>query len=114
MATTYVVQGGTIDFDAWIFNAGATWEVIDSYERGWRGRYDRLSTSIAAFRTTSDFGDVQSFNNGLILLRTAERINGVEALAWPSVHDGEAWSPPGPREGVNVTICRFDIASPSH
>ncbi|MND36689.1 Ferric aerobactin receptor precursor [compost metagenome] len=119
-ATPYVVQGGTIDFDAWTFNAGATWEAIDghefyasfsqgfqlpdiglqlrnagvgfsidnsdlepvkidSYEAGWRGRFDRLTTSIAAFRTTSDLGDVQSFNNGLILLRTAERINGVEA-----------------------------------
>lgn len=117
--TPYVVQGGSVDFDAWTFNAGATWEPvdghefyasfsqgfqlpdvglqlrnagvgfsidnsdlqpvkIDSYEAGWRGRFDRLTTSIAAFRTTSDLGDVQSFNNGLILLRTAERINGVE------------------------------------
>lgn len=118
--TPFVVQGGTIDFDAWTFNAGATWEPvdgqevyasfsqgfqlpdiglqlrnagagfsinnsnlepvkIDSYEAGWRGRFDRLAASFAAFRTTSDFGDVQSFNNGLILLRTAERINGAEA-----------------------------------
>lgn len=120
-AVPYVVQGGTIDFDAWTFNAGAVWEPIDdhelyasfsqgfqlpdiglqlrnagagfsidnsdlepvkidSYELGWRGRFDRLTTSVAAFRTTSDFGDVQSFNNGLILLRTAERINGIEAV----------------------------------
>lgn len=119
-AAPFVVQGGTIDFDAWTFNAGATWEPvdghelyasfsqgfqlpdiglqlrnagvgfnignsdlqpvkIDSYEAGWRGRFDQVSASFAAFRTTSDFGDVQSFNNGLILLRTAERINGVEA-----------------------------------
>lgn len=52
---------------------------IDSYEIGWRGRLGTARGTLALFRTTSDLGDVQSFNNGLILLRTAERIKGVEA-----------------------------------
>lgn len=52
---------------------------IDSYEAGWRGRMGEARGTLALFRTTSDLGDVQSFNNGLILLRTAERITGVEA-----------------------------------
>jgi iron complex outermembrane receptor protein len=52
---------------------------IDSYEIGWRGRMGRARGTLALFRTTSELGDVQSFNNGLILLRTAERIRGVEA-----------------------------------
>ena len=52
---------------------------IDSYEIGWRGRLGAGRGTLALFRTTSDLGDVQSFNNGLILLRTAERIKGVEA-----------------------------------
>ena len=52
---------------------------IDSYEIGWRGRMGAARGTLALFRTTSDLGDVQSFNNGLILLRTSERITGVEA-----------------------------------
>lgn len=114
------VQGGTISFDGWTFNAGATLTPvahqsfyasfsqgfqlpdiglqlrnanagfnidnsdlqpvkIDSYELGWRGAFGTMKGAVALFRTTSDLGDVQSFNNGLILLRTAERIKGVEA-----------------------------------
>lgn len=69
-------------------NAGAGFNInnsdlqpvtIDSYEAGWRGEFGAVNGAIALFHTTSDLGDVQSFNNGLILLRTAERINGVEA-----------------------------------
>ncbi len=114
------VQGGTISFDGWAFNAGATFTPIagqnlyasfsqgfqlpdiglqlrnanagfnidnsdlkpvkiDSYEIGWRGSFGRARGTLALFRTTSKLGDVQSFNNGLILLRTAERIKGIEA-----------------------------------
>jgi len=114
------VQGGTISFDGWTFNAGATLTPIerqtfyasfsqgfqlpdiglqlrnanagfnidnsdlkpvkiDSYELGWRGSFGSAKGAIALFRTTSKLGDVQSFNNGLILLRTAERIKGIEA-----------------------------------
>ncbi len=69
-------------------NAGASFNIdnsdlqpvtIDSYEAGWRGKFGSVAGAVAVFRTLSDLGDVQSFNNGLILLRTAERINGVEA-----------------------------------
>lgn len=114
------IQGGTISFDGWTFNAGATLKPvahqsfyasfsqgfqlpdiglqlrnanagfnignsdlqpvkIDSYELGWRGEFGTVKSAVALFRTTSDLGDVQSFNNGLILLRTAERIKGIEA-----------------------------------
>lgn len=51
---------------------------IDNYEIGWRGTLGPVKGAVAVFRTTSDLGDVQSFNNGLILLRTAERIKGIE------------------------------------
>lgn len=51
---------------------------IDSYEAGWRGRFGAARTTLSAFLTTSELGDVQSLNNGLILMRTAERIRGVE------------------------------------
>ena len=51
---------------------------IDSYEIGWRGRFGAARTTVSAFRTTSELGDVQSLNNGLVLVRTAERIRGVE------------------------------------
>lgn len=50
----------------------------DSYELGWRGALGRTKASVSLFRTTSELGDVQSFNNGLVLLRTAERIKGAE------------------------------------
>ncbi|PVE59776.1 TonB-dependent siderophore receptor [Arthrobacter sp. TPD3018] len=51
---------------------------IDSYEVGWRGRFGKARMTASAFRTTSELGDVQSLNNGLILVRTAERIRGLE------------------------------------
>ncbi|MPQ57892.1 TonB-dependent receptor [Duganella sp. FT27W] len=49
------------------------------YELGWRGATGDLAATAAVFHTTSKLGDVQSFNNGLILTRTAEKIRGVEA-----------------------------------
>lgn len=119
-ANPVAVQGGTISFGAWTFNAGAVVTPvagqelyasfsqgfqlpdiglqlrnanagfaignsdlqpvkIDNYELGWRGTFGAVKSAVALFRTTSDLGDVQSFNNGLILLRTAERIKGIEA-----------------------------------
>nr|WP_254783916.1 TonB-dependent siderophore receptor [Collimonas sp. OK307] len=50
----------------------------NNYELGWRGAFDNILTSLAVFYTTSKLGDVQSFNNGLILTRTSEKILGVE------------------------------------
>ncbi|MHA4871584.1 TonB-dependent siderophore receptor [Duganella sp. PWIR1] len=51
----------------------------NNYELGWRGGVDDLRGAMAVFYTTSELGDVQSFNNGLILTRTAEKIRGLEA-----------------------------------
>ncbi|MFC5474548.1 TonB-dependent receptor [Paraherbaspirillum soli] len=50
----------------------------NNYELGWRGAFGNLLSSLAVFYTTSKLGDVQSFNNGLILTRTGEKILGVE------------------------------------
>lgn len=135
------IQGGTIRYDGWTFNAGATLTPIDrqtfyasfsqgfqlpdiglqlrganagfnignsdlqpvkidSYEIGWRGSFGTVKGTVALFRSTSDLGDVQSFNNGLILVRTAERITGVEA----SLDIGNAKDPF--RFGGSVTYLR--------
>lgn len=51
----------------------------DTFEIGWRGAFDLATASIAVFQSQSDLGAVQSFNNGLSLLRTKEKIHGVEA-----------------------------------
>ena len=51
----------------------------NNYELGWRGAFGNTLGTLAVFYTTSKLGDVQSFNNGLILTRTAEKIVGVEA-----------------------------------
>ncbi|MGN8250503.1 TonB-dependent siderophore receptor [Pseudomonas sp. SMV7] len=67
----------------------------NNYELGWRGELgaNTLGT-LALFYTTSKLGDVQSFNNGLILTRTQERIYGVEASAdWLS--DDAVWGAGG-------------------
>ncbi|WP_042297780.1 TonB-dependent siderophore receptor [Paraburkholderia bannensis] len=67
----------------------------NNYEIGWRGSLGKNADgSIALFYTTSELGDVQSFNNGLILTRTAERISGVEAtLDYAS--DDDKWGAGG-------------------
>lgn len=67
----------------------------NNYELGWRGELgsNTLGT-LALFYTTSKLGDVQSFNNGLILTRTKERIYGAEASAdWLS--DDAIWGTGG-------------------
>lgn len=51
----------------------------NNYELGWRGALgEQTLATLAVFYTTSKLGDVQSFNNGLILTRTQERIHGIE------------------------------------
>ncbi len=50
----------------------------DTFEIGWRGAFSQATASIAVFQSQSDLGAVQSFNNGLSLLRTKEKISGVE------------------------------------
>lgn len=67
----------------------------NNYELGWRGELgsNTLGT-LALFYTTSKLGDVQSFNNGLMLTRTKERIYGAEASAdWLS--DDAVWGAGG-------------------
>jgi iron complex outermembrane receptor protein len=63
----------------------------NNYELGWRGALgEQTQGALALFYTTSKLGDVQSFNNGLILTRTEERIHGVEgSLDWLSLE--ETW-----------------------
>lgn len=51
----------------------------DTFEIGWRGAFDLLTANLSVFQSQSDLGAVQSFNNGLSLLRTKEKIHGVEA-----------------------------------
>lgn len=64
----------------------------DNYEIGWRGAFGNTMATLAVFHSRSDLGAIQSFNNGLHLTRTRERINGVELTA---DHYGDAWSTGG-------------------
>nr|WP_083253971.1 TonB-dependent receptor [Pandoraea sp. ISTKB] len=66
----------------------------NNYELGWRGAFGNTLTSLAVFYTTSDLGDVQSFNNGLILTRTAEKIIGLEGTA-DYLSEDERWGAGG-------------------
>jgi iron complex outermembrane recepter protein len=64
------------------FNLGSSFlepVKVNNYELGWKADFNQLSTSLAVFQSTSKLGAVQSFNNGLILARTKEKITGVEA-----------------------------------
>ena len=67
----------------------------NNYELGWRGAVgEQTLASLALFYTTSKLGDVQSFNNGLILTRTQERIYGIEGSAdW--LGEDERWGAGG-------------------
>ncbi|UVE19535.1 TonB-dependent receptor [Pseudomonas sp. LS44] len=67
----------------------------NNYELGWRGAVgEQTLASLAVFYSTSKLGDVQSFNNGLILTRTKERIHGVEGGAdW--LNSDESWGAGG-------------------
>ena len=64
------------------FNLGSSFlepVKVDNYELGWKGDFNNFSSSLAVFHSTSDLGGVQSFNNGLVLSRTKEKVTGVEA-----------------------------------
>ncbi|KPU93715.1 hypothetical protein APR50_05385 [Variovorax paradoxus] len=63
----------------------------DTFELGWRGRFSNVVANLAAFQSQSDLGAVQSFNNGLNLLRTKERIHGLEG-ALDYFSDDERWA----------------------
>ena len=63
----------------------------NNYELGWRGRFASTAATVAVFRSDSKLGAVQSFNNGLTLTRTRERIHGVEATV-DHYFDDDIWA----------------------
>lgn len=63
----------------------------DTTELGWRGRWDNSLANVSIFESRSDLGVVQSFNNGLRLTRTKERVYGVEASV-DYFTDDDRWS----------------------
>ncbi|MCU4313854.1 TonB-dependent siderophore receptor [Acinetobacter bereziniae] len=67
---------------------------VDNYELGWNGQFNNFSSSLAIFHSTSDLGGVQSFNNGLVLTRTKEKITGAEAT-FDYVDDAKIWGTGG-------------------
>jgi iron complex outermembrane receptor protein len=54
-------------------------QVVDNYEIGWRGEFDRISASAAVFYNTSDLGS--TYTTDLRLQRQKEEIYGVELTA---------------------------------
>jgi iron complex outermembrane receptor protein len=53
---------------------------VNSYEVGWRGNWDNVKASVALFRSTSNLGATFVIvNNNTLLVRSPERIKGVEA-----------------------------------
>lgn len=54
-------------------------QVVDNYELGWRGSFQRLDASASVFYNTSDLGT--GFDEDLRLLRQEEEIYGVELTA---------------------------------
>ncbi|MEG2879029.1 MAG: TonB-dependent receptor [Comamonas sp.] len=82
-------------------NAGANFAIgsselepvkTDNYEVGWRGTFGDTMATVALFHSRSNLGAVQSFNNGLRLTRTRERIRGLELTA---DHYAGRWSTGG-------------------
>jgi len=67
---------------------------VDNYELGWNGHFNNFSSSLAVFQSTSDLGSVQSFSNGLTLLRTKEKVTGVEATL-DYLDDAKVWGTGG-------------------
>ena len=132
LANPGTVAGGSVDYDAWTYNAGTVFSLTkaheiyasfsqgfqlpdiglqvrnatpafninssnlqavktDTTELGWRGRWDNSLATLSVFESRSDLGGVQSFNNGLRLIRTKERIFGVEG-GIDYFTDDERWS----------------------
>ncbi|WP_050871939.1 TonB-dependent siderophore receptor [Comamonas testosteroni] len=72
-----VVRNATAGFN--IGNSNLQAVKTDTVEIGWRGKFSNVIANLGAFQSQSDLGAVQSFNNGLTLLRTKEKIHGLEA-----------------------------------
>lgn len=64
---------------------------IDTAELGWRGRWENTLANFSLYESKSDLGAVQSFNNGLRLARTKERIYGAEG-GFDYFTDDDHWS----------------------
>ncbi|MBA1147353.1 TonB-dependent receptor [Ectothiorhodospiraceae bacterium WFHF3C12] len=54
-------------------------QVVDNYEIGWRGSFNRVDASVSAFYNTSDLGT--TFDNDLNIQRQKEEIYGIELTA---------------------------------
>lgn len=125
LGTNNVVDGGKLDFEATLFNAGAVYEfspslnvfanfsqgfslpdvrqvlrrgragptstpfndvdgliiepeLVDNYEIGARGNWDRLSASVAVFYNESDLGANPPLNVNSAIVRAPEKIWGIE------------------------------------
>lgn len=67
---------------------------VDNYELGWKGNFNNFSSSLAIFHSTSDLGAVQPVSNSLVMLRTKEKITGVEATL-DYLDDANIWGTGG-------------------
>ncbi|MBS7776936.1 TonB-dependent receptor [Acidovorax sp. CCYZU-2555] len=87
-----VVRNATLGFN--IGNSNLQAVKTNTVEIGWRGKFSNVMANFGGFQSQSDLGAVQSFNNGLTLLRTKEKIHGLEGgLDYYS--DDDHWSTGG-------------------
>lgn len=87
-----VVRNATAGFN--IGNSNLQAVKTDTVEVGWRGKFSNVIANLGAFQSRSDLGAVQSFNNGLTLLRTKEKIRGIEG-GLDYFSDDDRWSSGG-------------------
>ncbi|GAB2474382.1 TonB-dependent receptor [Comamonas humi] len=87
-----VVRNATAGFN--IGNSNLQAIKTDTFELGWRGKFSNAMANLSAFQSQSDLGAVQSLNNGLTLLRTKEKIHGVEG-GLDYFSDDDRWSAGG-------------------
>ncbi|MDI9854727.1 TonB-dependent receptor [Comamonas sp. 17RB] len=87
-----VVRNATPAFN--IGNSNLQAVKTNTVEIGWRGKFANVIANLGAFQSESDLGAVQSFNNGLTLLRTKEKIHGLEG-SLDYFSDDDHWSTGG-------------------
>ena len=87
-----VVRNATPAFN--IGNSNLQPVKTNTYEIGWRGKFSNVQSTVSAFQSQSDLGAVQSFNNGLSLLRTKEKVYGLEG-SLDYFSDDDRWSAGG-------------------
>lgn len=91
---------------------------VDNYELGWKGNFNNFSSSLVVFHSTSDLGAVQPESNSLVMLRTKEKITGVEAT-FDYLDDANVWGTGGsvtwmkgrekPQDGAEQDMTGFRI-----